>query len=297
MLLFAAFSMRRTLPFFVVAFLATILPKSAEAADDAAVARADALFQEGRAAVRAGDWERGCPKFEESLRLDPAPGTRINLGECEERTGHLVRAFELYETALRELPADDARTPVAKQRAEAVDARIPHLVVTGSGHVRVDGNDVTRGADTRLDAGRHTVVAGGRTTTITLVEKERRTFDPDASAPALVATVAPEPTSSSQSTIGLAIGGLGLAAIASGLVVGGLTIHQKNLVDSHCDASNACDQTGLDAKSEGRTLSTVSTIAVGAGVVALAAGIVLFVTSPKSASSTTAAMEVLRGRF
>ena len=156
-------------------------------ADDASVLRADVLFQEGRAAVREGNWERGCPRFEESLRLDPAPGTRINLGECEERSGHLVAASQLYEQALHELGPDDRRVPLARQRAQAVDGRIPRLVVPAEAHVRVDGGRDLQIGELRLDPGRHgiVVVAKGveRSIVLTLVEKERRTLDTETSGP------------------------------------------------------------------------------------------------------------------
>lgn len=264
---------------FVFLALATFLPRTAFA-DDSNLARADALFQEGRAAVREGNWERGCPKFEESLRLDPAPGTRINLGECEERSGHLVAAFQLYEQASRELAQDDRRLPLARQRAQATDARIPRLIVPVSSPVRVDGGKDLQSGEIRLNPGRHSIVviANGseRTMVVTLVEKERRPLESD--VPSDKETHA----SSSRPVAGYAVGGIGLAALATGLVFGGLTLHNKNIVDAQCDGSNACSQEGLDAKSDGKTFSTVSTIAVGVGLAALAAGIYLIVSSPRS---------------
>jgi hypothetical protein len=287
---------RTTVRCLVAAFVLTACPAGA-LADGSRLERADALFQEGRAAVRQGNWELGCPKFEESLRLDAAPGTRINLGECEERTGHLVRALELYQQAASELANDDRRMPLAKQRAEAVGTRIPRLVVPQGARVRIDGRLDAQGAEeVRLDPGRHTIVilarGAERTIVVTLVEKERKELDPD--APAVPAVT------SSRRTVGFALGGIGLAGIATGLVLGALTIHQKSVVDAHCDASNACDRAGLDAKSEGRTLSTVSTAAFAVGVATLAAGIYFFVTAPH-ADAALGSFEpsngVIHGRF
>lgn len=270
------------------------MPRTAFA-DDESVKRADALFQEGRAAVREGNWEVGCPKFEESLRLDPAPGTRINLGECAERTGHLVAALDLYEQASRELAQDDRRLPLAKQRAQATDARIPRLVVPANVRVRIDDDPAQRTGELRLDPGRHTVVvtADGRerTTVVTLAEKERRTLEPEASPVAPT----PAPTSSTR-IIGYTVGGAGLAALVTGLVFGGIVLHDKNVVDASCDKSNACSQEGLDAKREGRTFSAVSTVAVGVGLVALALGIYLVVSSPRSTAPRVAS-EVIDVRF
>jgi hypothetical protein len=284
----------------VLACATLVIPRAAHA-DESNVQRADALFQEGRAAVREGNWERGCPKFEESLRLDPAPGTRINLGECEERSGHLIAAFQLYEQAARELPQDDRRLPIARQRAQATDARIPRLVIPANAHVRIDGGKELQTGELRLDPGRHSVVviADGteRTIVVTLVEKERRLLDasPPSSSSAESAE-SPASTGSTQRLIGYSVGGVGLAAAAVGIVFGGLALHDKNVVDARCDASNACTQEGLDAKSEGRTFSTVSTVAVGAGLVALAVGIFLVVSAPRTAPQRLGT-EVLHVRF
>jgi hypothetical protein len=267
----------------VACFALLSMPRMA-IADDSSVKRADALFQEGRAAVREGNWERGCPKFEESLRLDPAPGTRINLGECEERSGHLVAALELYEHASRELANDDRRLPLAKERIQAMEARIPRLVAPAGVQVRVDGDKTVQTGEMRLDPGRHVVVviADGRerALVVTLVEKERRVLESELAA---VEASTPASTTSKRELVGYTIGGVGLAALATGLLFGGLVLHDKSVVDARCDASNGCTHEGLDAKSEGRTFSTVSTIAVGAGLVALAAGIYLVVSSPRTA--------------
>ncbi len=253
-------------------------------AEPAGVERADALFQEGRAAVRQGNWEKACPDFAESLNLDPAPGTRINLGECEERANHLVSAFELYERAARELAPEDPRLPIARMRAAAVDARVPRLIVPSSVTVRVDGDPTPRRGEIRLDPGRHALVvldSSERSYTFVLAASERYTVAPKA-PPEAVQTSQAMPA---RRVAGYAIGGSGVAAIATGLVLGALTLHDKNVVGSDCDAAGACSARGLEAKSEGRTLSTISTVAVGVGVLALAAGIYLVLKSPPAVQS------------
>src|SRR5882672_2555090 len=70
-------------------------------------AAADALFQEGQAALERGDLDIACPKLRESDRLDPANGTKLNLADCEEKRGHLASAWELYRKLSETLPAGD----------------------------------------------------------------------------------------------------------------------------------------------------------------------------------------------
>src|ERR1051325_9814246 len=59
-------------------------------------ALAEQLFNEGRALAKANNWTAACPKFEQSLRYDPALGTRLNLATCYEKTGRLASAWSLY---------------------------------------------------------------------------------------------------------------------------------------------------------------------------------------------------------
>ena len=50
-------------------------------------AAAEALFDEGRALMDKGDIGGACREFEESDRLDPAPGTLLNLAGCYDGLG------------------------------------------------------------------------------------------------------------------------------------------------------------------------------------------------------------------
>src|SRR5688572_21903825 len=75
--------------------------------------RAGALFREGRAALKAEKYLEACSKFSESLRLEHAPGTVLNLADCEEKQGHLVSALALFRQVSRALPASDSRRSVS----------------------------------------------------------------------------------------------------------------------------------------------------------------------------------------
>src|SRR5947207_15862051 len=87
--------------------LAALLTSSAATAEPGATAEpdssapsAEALFREGRDAVKMGEYEIACPKFEESQRLDPANGTLLNLALCEEGWGHLADARRHFRQVL-----------------------------------------------------------------------------------------------------------------------------------------------------------------------------------------------------
>src|SRR5580658_735634 len=111
-------------PLFAVAF--ALLAASAHAAGDS---EAETLFREGRNLARAGDWAAACPKFAESHRLDPAPGTLLNLADCEEHLGALVKAREHFKLAAFAFPKGEKGQQAAVQRAAALDKRVAHLTL------------------------------------------------------------------------------------------------------------------------------------------------------------------------
>src|SRR5690348_18176828 len=61
--------------------------------------QADQLFDEGRALMAKQDFADACPKLEESQRLDPALGTLLNIGLCDEGLGKLATALAVWRDA------------------------------------------------------------------------------------------------------------------------------------------------------------------------------------------------------
>src|SRR5688572_28640696 len=102
-------------------------PSLAEARDPVA---AEALFNEGRALFEKGDNVGACAKFEESLRLDAAAGTLLNLANCEELIGELADAWMHWQQAAAALPEGDERVAIAKDRLSALEKRLPRLQIS-----------------------------------------------------------------------------------------------------------------------------------------------------------------------
>jgi hypothetical protein len=228
--------------------------------------------------------------------------------------------------ALQQLAAcADASCP-AEVKAECakrigdVDAAMPTLVLAatdGAGNdlrdvkVSMDGAPLATTLDGRplkIDPGEHTFrfeAAGQPPVDKKLVlregEKDRRESvmigtpapaPPPAAPPAAAPSPEPAPGPSwwtTQRTLAVIGGGLGVAGLALGGVFGGLAISDQNMEKSNC-ASGGCPnrpqaQADYNTGNDNATASTVSFIAGGA---LLAAGAVLFFTAKDPASTATA---------
>jgi hypothetical protein len=131
-------------------------------------AAAQALFNKGRDAMKRGDLATACAAFEESERLDPAPGTLFNLADCEEKSGHLAAAWQWFQAAFAKLPPSDKRRSLVEARVSALKVRLPMLAVrlapdapAGTTVTRdaIELREASLGVSLPLDPGTHQVVA------------------------------------------------------------------------------------------------------------------------------------------
>ena len=260
----------------------TCVSLPAAAGDPAA---AEVLFRQGRDAAKAGDFRMACEKFGESQRLDPAPGTLINLGECKAKLGLFASAWQYYREASDLLVGDPERRALAEKAAAEVEPRMSRLKVglspTAPEHTTAvrDGVELAHGSlDLALpvDAGEHLIVvqAPGREPKefrVKLGETESKSVIVE---PGPVKTEPVAASSVAMRNAGFAVGAIGLASLGVGIVTGVLTLNRKSTVEENCGESG-CTPPGLDAAAEGKTLSTVSSVTFVVGLAALGTGILL----------------------
>lgn len=260
------------------------------------------------------NYDVACAKFAESQKKEPAPGTSLNLGECEERRNHLIAAATAFQIAASAYGAGE-KQKYAASRAEAVDKRIPRLTIRASTptpgltvHVGQDAMPVD--TEVKLDPGEVVVRAeapGRKTKELRASLKEGKSLEidigtldqegNDAGAPTppttTITVTTPPSNKANLKTIGLVMGGVGAASLIVGGVTGVLTLGHASTVEDHCTDELACDQEGLDAAKSGDTLATISTITFIAGGAALVGGAVLFYLGSKKPSSSAPAVQVL----
>jgi hypothetical protein len=287
-----------------------------------APSEAERLFQQGRAALEAKDYATACAKLAASQRLDAAVGTLISLAECEEDRGQLAGARAHWQEAanLAEATHDKHdRAVFARERLAQLEPRVPRLTLRVSTRapkgmiVMLDGlplGETDLGLPRSLDPGTHAVQISAtghapRTLRVDLTEGQRRELDlepgeaiaaapppPQEPLPREPPPTTPAPTPERGSwhrPVAYAAGGLGVVGIAVGSVLGLEASSKWSKAKQDCGAGCPSGSIARSERSDASTDGTISTVGFVAGGVALAAGIVLYLTAPSSTPSSTSA--------
>lgn len=298
----------------LVTFASALVAVSAPAlADDAATRAAEVLFTEGRDLMRAEKYDEACPKLARSHELAPAVGTLLNLGLCYEKSGRTASAWLRYkEAASIAAQKHDARETYARDRVSSLEIELARLTVDvapdvakASPHVVLDGADLPNaswGVAIPIDPGDHVVVATAsedRTVTkrthIDAKTKVTLTIDafetagrpgpgPGPTAPVTRPLVLAEPPpapherSSVQRPLSYAVLGLGGAALLAGGVVATIAKVRYDGVEDEC-GGNRCTPSARDTRNGAFDQADVASVLGISGLVVLAAGSVLWLTS------------------
>lgn len=300
----------------LAAFAASVAPivllASVAGAEDAT-----SLFNDGRAAAKAGNYQVAREKFEAAFKLDPAPGTLLNLADCDEHLGHILEAVKNYRLAAAAFPAKDPRRPYAVKKVAETEKKIAHLSLSlpadlpADATVLRDGVAVPRGAaadSVEVDPGAHEakIVAAGHkeaAANIVLAEGETKTLSlalgpaetaasTNVEAPKNIYSDARTPPGSFQKTAAYGAIGVGAAGIVVGAVTGFVALSAASTYKEGKDSGDCVVPAGgtaarcassryVDAFDRAGTFSTVSTVAWIAGAVIGAGGVVLLVTAPR----------------
>lgn len=276
-------------------------------------AAADALFQEAVQLAKDGDFAAAADKFKASYALEPARGALQGLAMAEEKLGRVASAYaryrELVEVSAR--AGDDARVKVARARLDALEPRLPKLIIEVTGQappgaeLRLNGAPLAvaaLGTPLPLDPGEQRLegtAPNGATAraTATLVEGQVARVSVSWSAPAAdpasagaaspPAAVAEGPggrpseqRAGSLATVGWITAGAGVLIGAAGAyfyVKSGSTFDD---VKAECDG-NRCPESARSLADEGKRDERIGQLGIILGSVALATGVSLVLLGPR----------------
>lgn len=86
---------------------------------------AERYFTEARSLLSSGQVEQACALLQKSMDADPALGTMLNLGDCNEKLGNIPAACNAYRDVEAQArgQGQDARGELAPARAEKLGCR------------------------------------------------------------------------------------------------------------------------------------------------------------------------------
>jgi len=285
-----------------------LLPSGTAFADDTDEERkqAEALFNEGRAAVKAEDYATACPKFEASLKLARRAGTLFNLAQCEEHEGRLVSAVAYYKEGIVVLEPGDPRLAPSKQQLASVEPRLPYLTVTltsalpTGGRVTLDGREVEAlDKEFAVNPGKHEIKVlapkyADFALTFQIAESAHETKKVHAGARLPEPPPPPNPLTPQRiaAISSLAVGGLGFTAAA---ITGGLLVSTNAQVEKDCQPTVCTTAAGFEASKQGKPLLVANTISWGVGIAGVGAGLFLLFKGKQEPARTKSAHSLILG--
>ena len=314
--------MRNLRVFLLLTFLAAWLavPGQAFAQDASKQATAQALFDEGLRLFAKARFDESCAKFEASLALVPAMGTRGKLAECYEKVGRTASAWAAYRevAVLARRAGQPRREEVASERAARLEASLSYLTIAVSADAQIDGLRIVHNG-TALSRGAYgtaiatdpgpqsiTVSAEGykpQTLTHEVVSSERSTLEipvlealPPEVSPNLLGQSEPSKNKSNVRKIA------GISTVAAGgsvLVLSavlGLTAksnYDAAFDDGLCDSNNACMPDGITEVDDARSLANIGTVLAISGVALVGVGTYLWLSSPSSSEKQRQAIRLV----
>ena len=275
---------------------------------------AQTLFEEGRRLMEAKQYAEACPKFEESLRLRPGTGTRMNLALCNEALGKTATAWAQFKEVLfaAKKEGNEGREAFAKEHIDAIEPRLARLRINAEATpglvIRRDGQEIPAaaiGTPIPVDPGTHTIeaTAPGYSVWSTYIEIKGAAEAKTVAIPKLTPQPAhegagaggPRPDTApaaggwgTRRIAGIAIGGAGVAALGVGVVLGIVAAGEAGSAedDAALCPGKVCSPAGREAIDAASTKALVSTVGVGVGVAAIGVGAFLILTAGGSPAVT-----------
>lgn len=278
--------------------------------------RADQLFRIGKKLLADKKYAEACTAFEESDRIDPGIGAKLNVARCYQEWGKLATAWRWYGDAENmAIGARDARAKKIRELIDELDPSVPRLtirlpagVAAAGVAIRLDGialEAAAIGVERRVDPGPHQIdaVIDGETQTkvvpierggsseITLEAPRQRKPERDQPIPVAAPVAAPDPYRTRR-LIGLGTAGAGALSFGIATIVAIRARGDYNrAITGRCNgAKDMCDSEGLKRTDSARSRANIATVFAVGGLAAIAGGVVLYVASRRADAATDQAL-------
>jgi hypothetical protein len=258
----------------------------------------------------------GCTAYEAALAQRPDPRVRVELAECYAQLGRTASAWAQYReaaAAAREAGASDLEA-AARGHAKRLEDQLSYVTVTAwKGQevlVTQDGapiDSAVLGTAIPVDPGSHVITAsapgkrgwskrielgshGDHVTVSVPPLPDDVSLSPDLREPA---PLPPEPVKtgtfdSVQRTLGLVVGALGIAGVATGTLFGVKAASDWSEAKKQCTDYPYCGEDGARLAKQAKASALISTIGFATGVAGLSGGALLWFTAPRKHERTTA---------
>ncbi len=269
-----------------------LLTSSGTAVADDRVARADQLFEEGKAML-AKDLAGACAKFEESLKFNSqAIGTLLNVALCDEKLGRFASASAKFAEARDRAKEQNmaVHLKAAEDHIASLADQVPHVTLKFSEPplpqttIVIDERLIPFAdiANHPIDPGAHDVVVSAPGHLSFKMHLEIAAGEnKDLSIPPLEKSVT---VRSSRRTIGKITTATGVAALGTGIALAIVARRDYDSATEHCDRITTddgqlrwqCNSEGFAGTGNARTLGNVATVVGGIGLVAVGVGAFLW---------------------
>lgn len=269
---------------------------------------AEALFREAKALMASSRYAEACEAFRGSYEKEPLPTTLVNLADCREKNGELASAWAYFLESAR-LAArsnQDELAEVARSRAAAIEPRLSRVTLVVPSDAAADGLTITRddvavdavewGKRLPIDGGRHRYVATapGRRSWDTTVTVAVEGDDIEIVVPRLALAEVEQfgpgpPTRGGRPALLWGSWAVGVLALGS---AAGLEIYARSAYsEAKAATTNPERQASYELANDRRLYAG---ILAGVGVVAVGAGVFLWLTRPSRGrlSPTSASLQL-----
>ncbi|HEY8078629.1 MAG TPA: hypothetical protein VIF62_31075 [Labilithrix sp.] len=271
-------------------------------------ALATTLFNDAKTLLADGKVSEACRKLEESRRLDPQPGTILNLAVCHEREGLTASAWAEFREArvLAQRDGRGDRVELAEQHLRDLEPKLSWLVVvvpaeTDAASLRIarDGTVLGRaswGSKIPVDPGDHVVEAQAdgkhawRATVTVKPEGDTERVEipkledaePAIEVPSPQAIAPPPPPAeatpgglSTRRTFALAAAGAGVVGVGLGTFFGARAIVKHDDPNATC-TTYPCSSTSVSLNDQAKFAADASTVSFAIALAGFAGAAILW---------------------